>query len=311
MIQKLLTGVMILLLAACGADQAAPTATPEPPTTTPETSRPLVLGDIGDEPAKTIEEFQPLADYLAANLQEQGIGVGEVKVAPDLETMAQWMEAGEVDIYFDSSYPALIVSSESGAQPILRRWKGGVSEYHTVFFTRTDSGLESLDDLPGHSIAFEDDFSTSGYMLPLAYMTEAGLKSAEMAEPDATVADDEVGYVFSGDDDNTIQWVVSNRVDAGVTDNRNYSELPEETRNQLTILAETEALPRQLVIVRPGMDAELVDALTALMTNMDESEEGAAVLATFEKTAQFDEFPGGTDAALERMRELYQLVVQE
>lgn len=266
---------------------------------------------MGDAPSETIEEFQPLADYLAANLQEQGIGAGEVRVAPDLETMAEWMEAGEVDIYFDSPYPALIVSSESGGQPILRRWKKGVSEYHTVFFARANSGLESLDDLPGHTIAFDDVFSTSGYMLPLAYMVENGLKPVEIAEPDAAVADDEVGYVFSGDDDNTIQWVVSNRVSVGVTDNENYSELPKETSDQLTILAETEALPRQLVVVRPGMEPELVEALTALLVGMDETEDGPAVLASFEETAQFDEFPGGTDTALERMRELYELVNQE
>src|SRR3972149_1107605 len=62
----------------------------------------LILADISTDPAKSIKRFQPLADYLAERLGEQGIEAGEVKVAPDLETMVEWIAAGEVDLYFDS-----------------------------------------------------------------------------------------------------------------------------------------------------------------------------------------------------------------
>jgi len=300
---------LLIALAGCGS-QSTPTSIPEP-TAAPETSQAIVLAEVGDEPSETIEAFQPMADYLAAQLQEQGISVGEVKVAPDLETMAEWIETGEVDIFFDSPYPALIVSDETGAQPILRRWKDGVSEYSTIFFARADSEVESLESMPGHTIAFEESFSTSGYMLPLAHMIEVGLQPVEIAEPGDEVGDDEVGFVFSGDDENTIQWVVSNRVSVGVVDSNTYSHIPEETREQLRIVAETEALPRHLVVVRPGMEPELVDAIIAVLTAMDESEDGLAVLESFEETAQFDEFPGGIAAALARMRELYELVTRE
>jgi phosphonate transport system substrate-binding protein len=305
-LHSMLLSIALLALSACSS-QAAPTATPEP-TDTPEVSRSIVLAEIGDEPSETIEEFQSLADYLAENLSEFGIGAGEVAVAANFDAMIQMMKEGEVDIFFDSPYPALIVSEESGAQPILRRWKGGVSEYHSVIFARADSGLTSLEDAPGHTIAFEEEFSTSGYMLPLAYMVEAGLTLTEQTDPDATVGDDEVGYVFSSDDDNTIQWVVSNRVSLGVLDNETYMEIPEETRAQLVVLAETEPLPRHLVVVQPDLEPELVEAISALLVGLDEAEGGQAILETFEETAQFDEFPEGSQTALSRMRELYELV---
>jgi phosphonate transport system substrate-binding protein len=114
--------------------------------------------------------------------------------------------------------------------------------------------------------------------------------------------------VFSGDDENAVQWVISGRVDAAVVDSGVFSEIPEETQDQLTVLAETEALPRHVVIVSPTISEELRDAIHDILLAMDESEEGQAVLLAFEETAQFDEFPGGADAALERMRELYELV---
>jgi phosphonate transport system substrate-binding protein len=302
--------VAALLVGAC-ATQPTPTATPEPPTPIAEAaaaSGVITIAEIGDDPSDVIEDFQPFADYLAAHLAEQGIGVGEVKVAPDIETMTEWMESGEVDIYFDSTYPALLVSEGSGSVPILRRWKEGIEEYHSVIFSLADGDLDSIEDLPGHSIAFDEIYSTSGYMLPLAYMVEAGLTAVEVPDTDAEIPDDQVGYVFSGDDENAIQWVISGLVDAAVVDSGAYSEIPEETRDQLAIIAETEPLPRHLVIISPTIDDDVRDAIHDILVEMDENEEGQAVLETFDETAQFDEFPDGADAALGRMRELYEMV---
>ncbi len=299
------TGILIFL-ASCRAE-AAPVAQPEPATTSAATGT-IILADISDEPAKKIKLFQPLADYLAANLGDFDIGVGEVKIAPDMATMAQWMAEGEVDVYMDSLYPAMIISDQSGAQPILRRWKGGTAEYHTIFFTLADSELSSLADLQGQMMAFEEPFSTSGYMLPKAHLTEAGLNLVEKPDPNAAVAEGEVGYIFSEDDENTIQWVISRQVPAGAIDNQSFEVIPEETRAKLKILAETEALPRQVVIVRPGMAAAQLEAIKTLLMDLDETEEGQALLMGLKETAKFDEFPEGTDAALTRMCELYDLV---
>ncbi|HUM69014.1 MAG TPA: PhnD/SsuA/transferrin family substrate-binding protein, partial [Chloroflexota bacterium] len=127
--------VVVLVLAACGSEA---TPTPEAATAVPA-GRTLVLGDISDEAAETIRGTQPTADYLAAQLADMGISGGTVKIAPDLDTMIQWINDGEVDIYFDSPYPVLVISDETGATPILRRFRFGVPEYHSVFFVPKDS----------------------------------------------------------------------------------------------------------------------------------------------------------------------------
>lgn len=298
--------VVLLMLAACGP-QAEPT--PEAATAVPE-GRTLVLGDISDEAVETIRGTQPTADYLAAQLAEQGITAGAVKIAPDLDTMIQWMRDGDVDLYFDSPYPVLVISDETGATPILRRFRFGVPEYHSVFFVPADSELDSLDDLLGQMVAFEESFSTSGYMLPLSFLIEQNMNPVEKSAPEAGVAEDEVGYVFSTADDTTVQWVISGIVPAGVVDNVTFSRLPEETQAQLKIIAATEDVPRQLVLVRSGMDAELVEAIRTALLEMDESADGQAALETFQ-TTEFAEFAEGAEAALARMRTLYDLVQQE
>jgi phosphonate transport system substrate-binding protein len=179
---------LILLLAGCNT-ASPPSPTPEPTAApSPEADAGvIVLGDIGDNPAEKIERFQPLADYLAAHLADYGISVGEVRIAPDFDTMISWIEAGEVDLYFDSLFPIMMISNETGAQPILRRWKGGDAAYHSVIFTRADGELASIEDLTGQIIGFEEAFSTSGYMLPTAHLLEAGIPMVEVDSPEAEV----------------------------------------------------------------------------------------------------------------------------
>lgn len=293
---------MLIAVVGCSPKVSAP----PPPSITPVT-RTIVVGDVSDEPAKRIGRFQPIADYLATHLHEFGIDAGEVKVAPDIETLAKWLASGEADLYFDSPYPALIVSDLSGAQPILRRWKNGVAEYHSVIFTRADRGLTSLDDLKGQTIVFEENFSTSGYMLPLTHLLSRGFNLVEIQQTNSPIANDEIGYMFSGDDQNSIQWVLSQRVTAAAVGSSDFLKIPEETRSQLTVLAETESLPRHLVMVSPTMGSAQQQAIKTLLLNIDETEKGQILLKTFEQTTQFDEFPDGADAALMRMRELYEL----
>jgi phosphonate transport system substrate-binding protein len=270
-------------------------------------ARTIVLSEVANKPAAKIRVYQPLADYLASHLSEWGVEVGEVKIAPDLETAARMVREGEVDLYFDSPYPAMMVGELSGAQPILRRWKGGEAEYWSVLFARLDSGITSLGDLRGRMIGAENTYSTSGYLLPLAHLLESGLSTVEKPDPQAPVSSQEVGYVFTGDEKNTIQWVLSNRVVAGGVDNRNFLRIPDEERAELHVLAETEKAARALVMAPPGMDPAFLQAVKNVLLDMENSPEGASILVSFEATARFDEFP--SQAALDRMRELFGMML--
>lgn len=295
--------VLAAILVGCG-DTPPPPAEPTVHTTATGT---IVLGDVSNEPSKKITRFQPLADYLAANLADFGIGVGQVKIAPDLETMAQWLASGEVDLYFDSPYATMIVIDQAGGQPILRRWKGGDATYHSVIFAHAETGFTTLADLQGQIMALEEPYSTSGYMLPLSELIQANMSPLLKESEGAAVGTDEIGYLFSGEDVNTIQWVLSRRVVAGATDNQIFREIPEESRATLIVLSETEEVARGLVTTSPKMVPAQQEAIKALLIALDETPEGQAILETA-VTAQFDEFPQGAEAALNEIRTLYDLV---
>ncbi len=299
----MLIAFVLCMLAACTGPA---TETPTPPEVSD--AQIIVLGDISDDPGEVIEGTQPLADYLAANLGDFGVTEGQVKIAATADEMARLLEEGEVDIYFDSVYPATLISDATGAQPFLRRWRYGVEEYYTVIFTHKDSGIDSIEDLPGHMIAMDNPFSTSGYLLPAVHLMEQGLTLVGKEAYDDAVGDDEVGIVFSYDDENTLQWVLSGQVSAGATDDYHYNvAFPEEASEQLVSLAETESVPRQVAVARPGMDPDLLEAIKQILINADENEEGQAALEPFQ-TTRFDEFPESIEAAQDRMREMMEMV---
>jgi hypothetical protein len=62
-----------------------------------------------------------------------------------------------------------------------------------------------------------------------------------------------------------------------------------------------------VVVVRPGLDPELLDIIIRTLTLANEIEAGRVALAPFQ-TTKFDEFPEGIEAIGERMRDMMETV---
>jgi phosphonate transport system substrate-binding protein len=289
----------IFLLAACNGGSSSSNENINETASAPEGV--IVIGDISDDPGEVIEGAQPLADYLASKLGNFGISSGKVRVATTANEMSVLLQNGEVDIYFDSIYPATLVNDALGARVFLRRWRFGVEEYHSVIFASVESGITSLEQLAGKTVAFDSPYSTSGYLLPAVTLIESGLALGPVASPG------QVGIVFSYDDENTLQWVLTGRADAGATDDFNWDVVFADVRDELVLLDMTEDVPRQVAVARPGLSQDYLDAITDVLIGMDEDPQAAEALDAFQ-TTQFDKFPQGIDAALARMREMIDLV---
>ena len=300
-----------MLLAVLGACQSDPTSTPASPAPTsgpsPETL--ITLGDIDpDEPTKKIKRFQPLAEYLAENLKDHGIVAGNVVIARDIEEMADFLREGKVDLYFDSAFPALAVQELSGSTIVARRWKGGIESYWSTYIARQDSGIDSVDGQLGKVIAVEEPRSTSGFVLPVGTLVQRGLKLREVSATDARIDAEEIGYVFSRDEDNTIELVLTGGVAGGAISNEDYNDLSEEIMEQVVRFDRTISVPRQVASLGPGLNSEIADAVLALLFGLDQTEPGRELLAGIKDTRKFDKLPPDSLKAMDQLKELMQLV---
>lgn len=264
----------------------------------------VTIGSISYTPAKEIKKFKPLIDYLNSKLEAQGIEKVNIRIASNIDEMISLMKSGQVDMYIDSPFPSLQLV-ESGASKIaLRRWKNGVKEYHTVIFVHKDSDIEKITDLKGKLIAFAEPYSTSGYYLPKASLQQNSLRLTEKSSRHENVAADEVGYIFSEDDANTITWVRKRRVAAGATGNIRFDKIKSRLKSQLKIIFRSIDVPRHVVSYRKNIPPATETALTQALLDMHKSEYGLQQLLAFIKTTRFDKFPVPVSEAMDPIRAL-------
>ena len=86
-----------------------------------------------------------------------------------------------------------------------------------------------------------------------------------------------------------------------------YVAFPEEIRDTLVLVAQTDSVPRQVAVARAGIDQDLLAAIIDILIIAHEDEAGSAALDAFQ-TTKFDQFPEGIDSALDRMREMMKIV---
>ena len=307
----ILIGILLLLtLGACGDEEGVTPTSPLSPSLSSDQL--ITLGDLdADEPAKKIKRFQPLADYLAEQLKAFGIEGGNMVVARDFDQMAGYLKDGTVDFYFDSAFPALTVQEISGSEIVLRRWKEGEPTYWSTYIAPRESVVVGVEDFIGKVVAFEEPRSTSGFVLPAGALIRQGLTLREVASPESDVGPDEIGYIFSRDEENTVELVLAKKVAGGAISNLDYQELPQELMDQIVNFGRTIEVPRQLVSVRPGLEPQLVEKVQELLVGLDQTDEGRLILEGLKRTKKFDPLPPESEEALREVKALMDLVSGE
>jgi phosphonate transport system substrate-binding protein len=297
-----LVGLAASTAAGCAG---APAGTPALPTPTAPTGRAaaIILGDIDSRtPAKKIAELQPLADYLATHLGAFGIRQGRVVVAPDEATMASLLRDGAVDLYLGATAPALTVCQSAGCTFRLRQWKGGQPAMAGVFVARRAGGVARVDDLAGRVIAVEKPHSTVGHVLPLAALAQRGLSVRQVSAPTVEVGREEIGYYVAPGGRTAMDLLLRGQVAAAAMGERTLTQFSPAIRDQTTIVDRTVAIPSQLVALRPGLDPELGETISARLIELDRAPEGRAILNALRETERFDRLPPDAAALLARMQ---------
>ena len=250
-----------------------------------------------DDPVRAIKDRQEFVDYLAKKLAPFGIVGAKIMVIDKMHLLAQALKEGKVDLFHDSVVPTMVLSKWSGSVPILRQWKYGEADYSGIIVVNTNSGMNTLADLKGKVIGFDEPHSTSASVLPRMLLEEKKLKLVEVKSPGA-VKPDVIGYEY-GEDGNSANRLVIGRVDAAASIDREIERLKPEVRETLKIIGRTISVPRQIISVRKDLDSQLVNALKDVLLKMDKDPEGQEVMKRQWNTTKFDDIPPGS---LEHLR---------
>ena len=268
----------------------------------------LTLGVVYQSaPERVAEHFRPLVEYTARKLAPTGKIKSTVIVADNTSRLIELVERAQVDFYLESAFPTYLINRSGTGKLLLRRWKGGMSDYRGVIFTSKASRVTRLEDLLGKMIAFEDPGSTSGYFLPKLLLFEKRFRVEEKADLSAKVLGGEIGYVFASSEKNVVKLVREEKVVAGAISNDDYASLDETSKAGLVVLVESGSVPRHLVSVHRNLPEAVIKRLKEILLSMHQDDEGQKILRQTDGTTKFDTLPGGEEAFRRKLNDLYHL----
>lgn len=250
-----LVGVVLALVTATAASPAS-VVRPVPGQQGSE-GKPLVLAFIPQEnPEKLIDDISVITDYLEG---ETGFPVRGF-VTLDHAAAVEALRHGDADISFMGALPYVLAHHEIGAEVVLAEVYRGEPTYRSRIFVRRDSGIETVADLRGKTIAFADPISESGYLYPLEIVADAGLLERG-ADPQSFFS----RIYFAGGYQQAVQAVANGFVDAAGASQFADLLLTPAQLQEVTWIAESGPIPSHAVIARAGLGRERLDAFRRAM----------------------------------------------
>jgi phosphonate transport system substrate-binding protein len=308
--QTILAGIVFFIMTGASSPDPGIADTPSPLAG----KRTLVIGKVTDNPKKLYRYLKPIADYVAAHMEDLGIREAKVLMAKNNQQMVSYFKQGKIDWLTETTFSAVYFHEKAGAEFLLKKWKKGVNEYHTIFFTRKDSPINSLTDLKGKTIAFEDIGSTTAYYLPASLLIAKGLELVQLSTIREKPPADMVGYVFSHQEINISTWVYRGLVEAGAFNNLDWNKddhVRKVYRKEMKIIHESRPFPRAIELVSKDLDPRIKARLKAVLLNAHNDHKASAALKVYQRTKKFEEIDADCRASLEEASRILKIVGSE
>ncbi len=187
-----------------------------------------------------------------------------VTVASDYAAVIEALRNKTADLAFVHPGGYVLANREAKAMIIAKdRWHGNTS-YTSRIYVRKESGIKSLEELRGKTIAFVDPASASGYIYPMVMLIERGL--VQHRDPKTFFKD----VVFSGSHDAALLALLNGHVDAIASFDQareQYLKDPAQ-RERVTWVAETPAIPEGGIAGRESLDPAIVAKVRAALLQM-------------------------------------------
>lgn len=223
-------------------------------------------------PAKLIEVYGPLADYLSAQLApvrfeleaSRDYGAFEAKIAardPEMLLPNPWQTLRAID----AGYVVIATAGEA-------------HDFRGLILVRRDSRIRTPHDLKGRAVSYPSPTALAACIMPQYFLHDAGLD---------VVHDLDNRYV--GSQESSIMNVVLGRTAAGATWPPPWREFQREhpaEAAQLRVAWETPPLVNNSVMMRGDVPVALRERVRALLLGLPGTPDGRALLAHME-TARF------------------------
>lgn len=233
---------------------------------------------VPSQNADTLEaKAKPLEKLLGDQL---GIPV-KVSVSTDYNTIVEAMKSEQVDVGFLPPTAYVLANEQDAAEVIIQAQRYGVNDdgsatdelvdsYKSIFIVRADSDIESVEDLKGKKIGYQNVTSSAGFVWPAATLMEAGIHPLEDVEPVTLKGHDQaIISLLNGDIDAAVTFQDARNIVVG-----DYETVFEDTK----VIEFTEPIPNDTITVRPGINDDMKEKITKAFIEIGKDEEGQEII---------------------------------
>ncbi|MCL9815756.1 phosphate/phosphite/phosphonate ABC transporter substrate-binding protein [Natronocalculus amylovorans] len=125
-----------------------------------------------EEAVDIATQYRPLFNYLEA---ETGVTIEGQETADYAATVQALQRADENDRMFADTSPGAVAQIPDDIDVVGMRLAFGSELYYSLITTTVDSGIDSLEELEGETIATAGATSVSGTLAPMLMLSQAGL----------------------------------------------------------------------------------------------------------------------------------------
>ncbi len=216
--------------------------------------------------------FTLLGEYLTRKI---GVPV-RFTILSRYGNILETFESEHLDAAFFGSFTGALAIEKLGVIPLARPVNlDGTSTYHGYLFVRKDAGIHDVATMRGKRMAFVDRATTAGYVFPLAWLREHGVRSPQGFFGESW---------FTGSHDAAITAVLQRQADVGAAKHSVFDRVRKENPRvdqELLILSSSASVPSNGLCVRREMETDLREALRRALLDLHGEPEGASVLRQF------------------------------
>lgn len=209
----------------------------------------LMVGFIPAEDARAmVRQSQPIADKLA-----EAIGMKvELFVGSDYNATIEALRAKHIDAALLGPFSYVLATTQADVEAfaITVTAKTMQPGYHSIIITQKDSPINSLQDIKGHTFAFVDPGSTSGFMVPSAFFVRE----------DIVPEKDFKQVMYSGGHDASIVAVAEGKVEAASVADRILERAYAKglaDRKDIKVIWQSALIPNNPMLYRKGLSEDL------------------------------------------------------
>lgn len=220
----------------------------------------LKFGAIPFVQPKILRKYiSPIYEYLGAKLERPT----ELSIVSDYEALGRLLKLKKVQIALFSQTSYSMQTNNDNWEVLCRPLQKGKLVYQGRIIARSDSKINNIFDLKDKSFAYVDRMSGSGFIYPNKLFKANGINPLDFFSEVA----------FSHSHMTSFDGVVDGRYDAAsVFSTELFSD--NNTISKIKIIAKTEPIPNDPVVVRKDMPEELKSKIKEALTTMHETKEG-------------------------------------